>query len=113
MACAMARRGQRSKRAFDTRELKRDAFESGSATLTRSRDLGPSMPANGSSSESKPSIFPGATISGRFRLERLLGRGSMGSVWLARHLMLDVDVAVKFIDAAFRDQKDHRGRFAL
>ncbi len=71
------------------------------------------MPANGSSPESKPSIFPGATISGRFRLDRLLGRGSMGSVWLARHLMLDVDVAVKFIDAAFRDQKDHRGRFAL
>jgi len=71
------------------------------------------MPANGPSSESAPSIFPGATISGRFRLERLLGRGSMGSVWLARHLTLDVDVAVKFIDAAFRDQKDHRGRFAL
>ncbi|MEO6602903.1 MAG: serine/threonine-protein kinase, partial [Polyangiaceae bacterium] len=71
------------------------------------------MPAKGSSPESKPSIFPGATISGRFRLERLLGRGSMGSVWLARHLMLDVDVAVKFIDAAFRDQKEHRGRFAL
>jgi serine/threonine-protein kinase len=37
----------------------------------------------------------------------------MGSVWLARHLSLDVDVAVKFIDAAFRDQKDHRSRFAL
>jgi serine/threonine protein kinase len=37
----------------------------------------------------------------------------MGSVWLARHLTLDVDVAVKFIDAAFRDQKDHRNRFAL
>jgi serine/threonine protein kinase len=70
------------------------------------------MPVNGPS-ESAPSIFPGATISGRFRLERLLGRGSMGSVWLARHLTLDVDVAVKFIDAAFRDQKDHRGRFAL
>lgn len=71
------------------------------------------MSANGSSPESKPSVFPGATISGRFRLERLLGRGSMGSVWLARHLALDVDVAVKFIDAAFRDQKDHRSRFAL
>lgn len=71
------------------------------------------MPANGPSSETLPSIFPGATISGRFRLERLLGRGSMGSVWLARHLTLDVDVAVKFIDAALRDQKDHRGRFAL
>ena len=60
-----------------------------------------------------PSIFPGATIASRFRLERLLGRGSMGSVWLARHLTLDVDVAVKFIDTAFRDQKDHRSRFAL
>jgi len=71
------------------------------------------MPANGPSSESATSIFPGATISGRFRLVRLLGRGSMGSVWLARHLTLDVDVAVKFIDAAFRDQKDHRSRFAL
>ena len=37
----------------------------------------------------------------------------MGSVWLARHLALNVDVAVKFIDAAFRDQKDHRNRFTL
>jgi serine/threonine protein kinase len=70
------------------------------------------MPAD-TKTERLPSIFPGATISGRFRLDRLLGRGSMGSVWLARHLALDVDVAVKFIDAAFRDQKDHRGRFAL
>ncbi|HET7544806.1 MAG TPA: serine/threonine-protein kinase [Polyangiaceae bacterium] len=71
------------------------------------------MPVNGPSSEPASSIYPGATISGRFRLVRLLGRGSMGSVWLARHLTLDVDVAVKFIDAAYRDQKDHRGRFAL
>ena len=70
------------------------------------------MPSD-SSTDRLPSIFPGATIASRFRLERLLGRGSMGSVWLARHLALDVDVAVKFIDAAFRDQKDHRGRFAL
>jgi serine/threonine protein kinase len=69
--------------------------------------------ASDSSLERLPSIFPGATIASRFRLVRLLGRGSMGSVWLARHLSLDVDVAVKFIDAAFRDQKDHRGRFAL
>ncbi len=71
------------------------------------------MPINGPSSEPAPSIFPGATISGRFRLVRLLGRGSTASVWLARHLALDVDVAVKFIDAAYRDHKDHRARFAL
>ena len=66
-----------------------------------------------SSAKASPSVFPGTTISGRVRVERLLGRGAMGSVWLARHLTLDVDVAVKFIDAAFRDQSDHRGRFAL
>jgi serine/threonine protein kinase len=66
-----------------------------------------------SAAKASPSVFPGTTISGRFRIERLLGRGAMGSVWLARHLTLDVDVAVKFIDAAFRDQSDHRGRFAL
>jgi serine/threonine-protein kinase len=60
---------------------------------------------------SHSSIFPGATISGRFRIDRLLGRGSMGAVWLARHLTLDVDVAVKFIDAAFRNELDHRTRF--
>jgi serine/threonine protein kinase len=59
------------------------------------------------------SIFPGATISGRFRVERLLGRGAMGSVWLARHLALDVDVAVKFIDGAFRNETGHRSRFVL
>jgi serine/threonine-protein kinase len=59
------------------------------------------------------SIYPGATISGRFRIERLLGRGAMGSVWLARHLALDVDVAVKFIDGAFRNEVGHRGRFVL
>ncbi len=68
------------------------------------------MSSKGAAS-SNPSIFPGATISGRFRIDRLLGRGSMGAVWLARHLTLDVDVAVKFIDAAFRNEADHRTRF--
>lgn len=35
----------------------------------------------------------------------------MGAVWRARHLALDVDVAVKFIDAALRDEHNHRARF--
>jgi serine/threonine-protein kinase len=61
--------------------------------------------------KASPSVFPGATISGRFRIDRLLGRGSMGAVWRARHLALDVDVAVKFIDAALRNEPDHRVRF--
>ena len=39
----------------------------------------------------------GDIIANRFQLIRELGRGSMGSVWLADHLMLEVPCAVKFI----------------
>jgi serine/threonine protein kinase len=41
----------------------------------------------------------GDVINENLRLTRLLGAGGMGSVWVARHLTLDVDVAVKFIRA--------------
>jgi histidine kinase len=40
---------------------------------------------------------PGGLVTERVRLVRELARGGMGSVWVARHLTLDVDVAVKFL----------------
>ncbi len=49
-----------------------------------------------------PERAKGQVIAGRFRLVSQIGRGGMGSVWLARHLTLNVDVAVKFMDAAFQ-----------
>jgi eukaryotic-like serine/threonine-protein kinase len=52
----------------------------------------------------------GSTVAGKYRLERLIGRGGMGSVWAARHLQLDTLVAVKFIDAV-SDVGDARIRF--
>jgi serine/threonine-protein kinase len=52
----------------------------------------------------------GSTVAGKYRLERLIGRGGMGSVWAARHLQLDTLVAVKFIDSV-SDTKDARVRF--
>ena len=52
----------------------------------------------------------GSTVAGKFRLERLIGRGGMGSVWAARHLQLDTLVAIKFIDAV-TDIGDARVRF--
>ena len=43
----------------------------------------------------------GAILSGKYRLERLLGRGGMGSVYLATHLGTGRDVALKLIAPQF------------
>jgi serine/threonine protein kinase len=40
----------------------------------------------------------GAVLVDRYRLESLLGRGGMGSVWRATHLTLNSPVAIKLID---------------
>ena len=42
-------------------------------------------------------LSPGTIVLGKYRAERLIGRGGMGVVWLARHLRLDEDVALKFL----------------
>jgi eukaryotic-like serine/threonine-protein kinase len=39
----------------------------------------------------------GSIVGGRYRLDRLLAQGGMGEVWVAQHLHLDIDVAIKFI----------------
>ncbi len=40
---------------------------------------------------------PGQIIGGRYELVRVIGRGSMGAVWLANHLTLDEQVALKLL----------------
>ena len=40
-------------------------------------------------------------VAGRFRLNRKLGQGGMGSVWHATQLGLDAPCAIKFIEGEF------------
>ena len=53
----------------------------------------------------------GSVVAGRYQLERRLARGAMGALWVARHLQLDVRVAVKFIDPALTASPEARARF--
>ena len=50
-------------------------------------------------------------LSGKYRLERELGRGGMGSVWLAQHLTLRSPVAIKLIDAEISSKPEALARF--
>jgi len=43
--------------------------------------------------------LPGAVLSGKYRLDSLLGEGGMGAVWRATNLLLELPVAIKLIRA--------------
>lgn len=57
------------------------------------------------------SFVAGQMIGGSLRLVRLVGRGAMGSVWIADHLGLDSQVAVKFMAQAMLDDPVSLVRF--
>jgi hypothetical protein len=50
-------------------------------------------------------------IAERFRLNRQLGQGGMGSVWHATHLALDIPCAVKFIEGEIAQLPEAQSRF--
>ncbi len=56
-------------------------------------------------------LAPGTVIASRYRLERPLASGGMGSVWVARHLSLQTEVAIKFIATETAASAAARSRF--
>ncbi|WP_437643433.1 serine/threonine-protein kinase [Sorangium sp. So ce362] len=54
---------------------------------------------------------PGQHVTSTLRLARELGKGAMGSVWVADHLALGTQVAVKFMSPAYADQSGFVERF--
>ncbi|HEY6459690.1 MAG TPA: protein kinase [Polyangiaceae bacterium] len=56
-------------------------------------------------------LTPNTVVANRFRLNRVIGRGGMGSVWHATHLGLDIPCAVKFIEGTYAEVPEAQARF--
>ncbi|WP_437981253.1 protein kinase domain-containing protein [Sorangium sp. So ce117] len=54
---------------------------------------------------------PDSVVGGKYRLERPLSHGGMGSVWVARHVNLGSLVAVKFMDPTYAASSTFLARF--
>ncbi|MBK8251224.1 MAG: serine/threonine protein kinase [Polyangiaceae bacterium] len=57
------------------------------------------------------SLQAGTLVAGKFQLEREIGSGGMGAVWLAQNTQLDIPVAVKFMVATAVDAPEITARF--
>ncbi|HSC86343.1 MAG TPA: serine/threonine-protein kinase, partial [Polyangiaceae bacterium] len=58
-----------------------------------------------------PPLEPGTVLAGKYRLGHRLGEGGMGTVYLAEHLVLKANVAVKVIDKEVVDGEVTLARF--
>ena len=66
--------------------------------------------ARGAASRPRDPLL-GATVAGRFRVERLIGQGGMGKVYEARHIALNKRVCLKVLKPALLEDPTLVGRF--
>src|SRR3954468_3730757 len=56
------------------------------------------MPSVEEDTDSELRALIGSTVAGKYRVERLIGRGGMGAVFQATNLVIGKRVALKFLD---------------
>ncbi|HEY8075593.1 MAG TPA: serine/threonine-protein kinase, partial [Labilithrix sp.] len=88
----------------DCRRLFADAARAGSPSVT-----GPTAIVE---TRAEEKLRPGIVVTGKYRIERAIGEGGMGTVLAARHLELAKTVALKVLRAELADDLDAQKRFA-
>nr|MDQ2938166.1 protein kinase [Acidobacteriota bacterium] len=68
-------------------------------------------PTDGEVLEDDPSSIVGTVLDGQYKIESLLGKGGMGAVYLARHILLGDRVAIKILPAEVRNNAEWLRRF--
>ena len=61
--------------------------------------------------EEDPTSFVGSVLDGQYKIESLLGKGGMGAVYLARHILLGDRVAIKILPPEVRNNSEWLRRF--
>ncbi len=68
-------------------------------------------PTDGEVLEEDPSALIGKQLDGQYQIEALLGKGGMGAVYLARHILLGDRVAIKLLPPEMRSNTEWLRRF--
>ena len=68
-------------------------------------------PTDGEVLEDDPSSIVGSVLDGQYQIESLLGKGGMGAVYLARHILLGDRVAIKILPPEVRNNAEWLRRF--
>ena len=68
-------------------------------------------PADGEVLEEDPNSFVGSVLDGQYQIEALLGKGGMGAVYRARHILLGDRVAIKLLPPEMRSNTEWLRRF--
>ena len=68
-------------------------------------------PTDGEVLEEDPSALTGKVLDGQYQIEALLGKGGMGAVYRARHILLGDRVAIKLLPPEMRSNTEWLRRF--